>query len=294
MARTPNRRDIARSLLAAEDFPPLPSQISQHATPNNSSDITSAPKRGHESVTSIMSLPDEILLEILEHLHPGRFSTCLRLSRVNRRFYFLVRNELYLRYDSCSKQGYQFMRTIMISPEIGDLVRYVHFSCPGQDIRHLLGRKHPPTTRKYYQPTPSDCRIIKNVLKQLDIPRWKDWATQCNHAIYDTKQEPIYATILMHVRNIAKLIIDQDDFADKNPRWIELIRGSVNGESFKNVNHFTHLHYVRVRVRHLGMPKLAPLFKLPALRYLKIIDVVHNMHAPRAHFGQMRTRIRHD
>ncbi|PVH97547.1 hypothetical protein DM02DRAFT_81029 [Periconia macrospinosa] len=259
------------SIIASEEFPPLPSQTSQHAPPGTSCVFRAT---GGVSASAIMRLPDELWVDILHHLRLHCFSNYIRLSLVNRKLYYLVRNSLYVRYDSYSKQAYPFMRTIMSNQELGKLVRYVHFSyLRPVNSWETNGKKYPPVDRKYFCPTITDKGIVKSALKALNIPKWRDWATDCNDAINASGQEVLYTTILMYAPNIEKLVIDYEEYSAYKPRFVDLFRWTVNGGRFGRVHRFSHLRFVRVHAGPIRIVRLAPIFKLPALRRLKLVDV---------------------
>jgi hypothetical protein len=253
-----------------EDFPPLPSRKAQTCEDAESSANTTVNARKDGVATSINDLPDELLLEILNHiqrkLHGRRQILILKkLSLVNRRMHFLVIDRL---YASCvSPPGhvpYPFMRTVITNPQLGKFVQRMQLSYffPSSKYGATVANKR----------TVADKRQIKDGLKAMDIPGWKAWATQCNDD--DAEQEIVYATILMYTPNVAELFIDHGNLPYRIPKWLELLRWAVSGSHFGNTHQFSHLKKISVGGDKLQLCLLAPLFRLPSLRKLKLNGLI--------------------
>ncbi|KAF2469166.1 uncharacterized protein BDR25DRAFT_162059, partial [Lindgomyces ingoldianus] len=195
---------------------------------------------------SLDSLPDELLLHILGYLpalNQENFQLPTLLS-----FFFA--------------HPYLFLRTLVCNPRAAETVKSFSMNY-GRGVHR---------NRKPYLPAISDRKLIKSGFKSLDIPSWKAWATDCNAD--DCDQETLYAAILMRTPNLRTLTVDDGKVPYQTPKWIELLRQSVSGNSFGRVHQFTHLNTVQIRVKHMGMRVMLPLFKLPSLRILAVSTLV--------------------
>ncbi|KAF2006366.1 hypothetical protein P154DRAFT_559440 [Amniculicola lignicola CBS 123094] len=270
--------------LDSRDFPPLPSQQPsqrpKEALPL-STQLTSHQKRIR---TTLNDLPNELLLLILDFLpnyedpalrrtypydpeHERRcwlgnrsqyLATLLPLSSTCHRLHSLVAEKLYSDYDSALASPYLFLRTVISNPNIARLVRSVSFQ---PDYVY-----HDGPRRKFRHPTVSDRGIIKSGLKALGLSGWKSWATHCNEGV---NQEYILATILMYTTNV-KTVDYRRGYGVSVPQWLTLIKSVTSRNPFGQPHDFAHLQSVQIDAQSLGSSQLAPLFRLPSLRHLRL------------------------
>ncbi|KAF1846164.1 uncharacterized protein K460DRAFT_366990 [Cucurbitaria berberidis CBS 394.84] len=258
------------TMFSRRDFPPLPSykttrsrwQISNHAIAHVHT------PRPLGSATTINDLPDELILEILDHL-PGididdfQLSTLVCLSLTNHRFHRMVAERLYATYSSHFCEPYLFLRTMVAKPQLAELVRYVDVTC-GDGAHH---------DRNRYVATAQDKKTIKEGMRLLSISNWKTWAVDCNS--FDGEVEVLHSAVLMHAPNIKSLVIEDTGSHDHTgPKWIDIIRKATIGTSSGRVHRFEHLQSVRVGASRYNTSQLAPLFRLDSLRLLHLRDLV--------------------
>lgn len=262
-----------RPTLDDDQFPPLPSQKSSRLskTRNSYKPKDSLPTISKSKLT-LNELPVELLLQIIEYLpchdiKSFNLPTILSLSLTSRRFNQLVRHYIYEEYNSFFGTPYLFLRTLISNPQAATEVRSLTLSY-GPGVHE---------DRKPYNPSVIDRGEVKDSLKALDIPKWKAWATDCNNE--ETDQETLYAVILMHTPNVAFLDLDDGDVPYQTPKWIDVIKQSVGGNSFGRVHHFSYLKVLRVDIGTLRLRTLAPLFRLPALQRLILVGLVETAHA---------------
>ncbi|KAF2247382.1 hypothetical protein BU26DRAFT_400333, partial [Trematosphaeria pertusa] len=251
-----------------KNFPPLPTQKARQRKTRVRSDVTkirSAKEAG--TVASLLALPDELLLDILAYLpcldlEHFQLPALINLSLTNRRLHGLVSSKLYAAYNSFFCKPYPFLRTVISDRHLAKKVRSLTFNY-GSGVH---------CERESYHSSVSDKKIIKEGLKELEIPGWKSWATDCNDD--GVEQELLYATILMHTPDVTSLDIDDGSVSYKTPKWLELIRWAVSGARFGHMHQFSRLNSIRIHVAHLKLRHLAPVFRLPSLREFQIIGLI--------------------
>ncbi|KAF2875942.1 hypothetical protein BDV95DRAFT_286088 [Massariosphaeria phaeospora] len=261
-------------MLNNKDFPPLPSdKDSQNHRTTHQAQKLEVPKR-HPNAT-MDDLPDELILRILEYLpfpdvddpyqsidNSQLTNLALgQLSATNRRLHNIVSEQLYASFRSSVCAPYLFLRTMISNRHAAHQVRSISFKygpyacCRG-------GR---------YVPSIADRKVVKEGLKALEIPGWKDWATDCNDQV---AEEMLYASILMHTPNVTSLTIDDGTVPYKIPKWLELVRRAVSRTPFGRVHWFPNLQTIEIDVGPLKLRHLAPLFRLPSLRKLQLDGLV--------------------
>ncbi|KAF2261203.1 hypothetical protein CC78DRAFT_535816 [Lojkania enalia] len=250
------------------DFPPLRSQ--------KPAKIAAIVKRGKEKANpakkpqtcaTLGNLPDELLLQILNHLpcldlENFQLPSVVNLSLTNRRLHNVCLERLYVAYNSFFAAPYLFLRTMISNHNAAQMVHSMEISY-GSGVHEDRG---------VYCPLLSDRRTIKAGLKELNIPGWKEWATDCNDEGSD--QEILYAAILMHTPNIASLEVDDGELPYHIPKWVDLIRYATSGTKFGRMHSFQKLETITLDIGGLRLRNLAPLFRLPSLRKLTISGLV--------------------
>lgn len=213
--------------------------------------------------TSMLDLPDELLLQIISYI-PGinmsdfQLPTLVNLSRTCRRMYNLVQENLYATFDSFFCEPYSFLRTVMGSPRVAESVHSFKISYGPQvhlDLPRLMN-------------TMVDRRDIKAGFRNLAIPDWKVWASECNE--FGVEQEILFASIIMFCPNITSLEVDDDELRYRVPRWLEIINLAINSNPSGNLHQFTQLKTISIKANALKLRHLTPLFRLPTLSDLTI------------------------
>ncbi|KAF2124449.1 hypothetical protein P153DRAFT_370875 [Dothidotthia symphoricarpi CBS 119687] len=265
--------------LNKRNFPPLPSQRTKRQRQRTTSNREDRSKNVGSTAT-IDDLPDELILDILDWLpdiatsgisrvQPTQIRTVVlptlaSISLTNHRFHRIVKDKLYMTYHSCFCEPYLFLRTMITNPELAVLVRRVEF-----DILVPLDEDE---DREQYAATAKDKKTIKEGIKALNIPNWKDWATDCNSA--GDSREALQTAIMMHTPNIDFLRVAGSIDRQSPPRWTGLIRQATSGNSFGNTHKFRHVRSVRVAACVSTIQQLAPLFLLQSLRELYLNRMV--------------------
>jgi hypothetical protein len=262
-------------MLDRKDFPPLPSRNRAQKERKHEARaglVKVTPKRECGVAASINHLPDELILEILGYLpcldqDNFQLPSLISLSLTNRRLHALVVDKLYAAYDSFFCSPYPFLRTVISDRQLARKVRMMTF-------RYNAGGhgEFPP-----YQPSAPDKKTVKQGLKLLEVPGWKEWASDCNDP--KGEREMIYAAILMCTPSISSLDIEDGGVPYKIPKWLELIRWTVNGSHTGHMHRFAHLRSVRVEVLNLKLRHLAPIFKIQSLRNLTLIGLMESSEA---------------
>ena len=267
-------------MLDPADFPPLPSPAREKKKRRNPNKQPEVPFQGNgPTKVSLETLPVELLLQILDnfmphsHLEAFERRALLSLSSTNRRFHSLVSKRLYALFSdgdipAKNDNPYQFLRTILNNSNLAANVRALwvgYESFDGYEIDASIEERI-----AHHSPSILDKQSIKNGLKELRIPGWKEWAMQCNddRALEYGRREILYAAILLCTPNIEALKIIDGSSTLTAPKWTDLIRWTVNGNRRGQMHSFTHLKSIFVRVGSLRLCDLAPVFKLPSLREL--------------------------
>jgi hypothetical protein len=257
------------------DFPPLPSEATGRRSKRlkRKEDTKAEQASTSHNYATINDLPDELILGILDSL-PGidfdnfHLETLLSLSITNRRFHRLVAKPLYASYNSFFCEPYLFLRTVITSPHLVQLIQDADITYG--DFAHC--------ERERYKPTAQDKRIIKQGLKALGIPDWKTWATECNVRL--AKLDTLHSAILMHTPNLKSLDVKYGDrYNEKGIRhhkWIEMIKRANLGTPTGPHHSFECLQYLRIQVVNFTLMDLAPVFQTPSLRVLTLIDLDEN------------------
>jgi hypothetical protein len=256
--------------ISEHDFPPLPSQASRRRPRKSKASVNTDahPTKLATSIATIDDLPDELILEILDYL-PGvnmdhfQLPTLTSLSLTNRRFHRMVAEKLFKTYNSHFCDPYAFLRTLVSNTLLASCVYNVNMTYG--PMAH--------SSRKQRMATAQDKRIIKEGMRHLGIPGWKEWAAACNEL--NTDIEFLHSAILMHTPNIKSLTV-QETYAicPRSPKWLELLRRASTATNPGRVHQFTHLRSIRVGVSQLKLSELAPLFRLQSLRRLFFRDLI--------------------
>jgi hypothetical protein len=250
------------------DFPLLPSQTTKRRPVDRSGIAGSSTKsRNSISTATLSDLPDEILLEILRFL-PGidvgnfQLPSLLNLSLTSRRFHRIVTEKIYRTYDSLFCEPYRFTRAIIFNPGLAEKVQKVNIIFGSWSNRENVR----------YKPTAQDKKTVKEGIRALAIPGWKDWVTDCNEN--RDKDETLYNVMLLHTPNITSLGVVDASAADhrwiRYPPWIDIISKASNGTLSKHTHRFEHLRSVRLNIRIAGLSQLAPMFRLQSLLFLSL------------------------
>jgi hypothetical protein len=250
------------SIINERDFPLLPSQEAKRVIKDNASKLPI-----HGSRATLTDLPDELVLEILDYL-PGidldhfQLPTLVNLASTSRRFYRMVIEIVYARYDSYFCEPYTFLRTMISNSQLAEFVHDVNITFSLTTCRG--GRR--------YLPTAKDKKAIKEGLRALGTSDWKEWAAQCNEDC--SGGEALQNAILLHVPNITSLSILDVTRDRSGPRaWYDLISRAAAGTLSGQTHRFEHLRSIRVESRTSSLSDLAPLFRLQSLQKLKLREI---------------------
>lgn len=275
-------------MLYHNEFPPLPSRAGPPPAQSCLKKASHEATKRLQPATSLHDLPDEILAQILDYL-PGidlqhfQLLTLVNLSLASRRLLRIVSDRLYAKYDSFFCTPYPFLRTLISNPAVASHVKSVSFKY-GPNVH---------ADRPAYAPSILDKQLIKDALKDSEIPGWKSWASDCNST--DVDQEHLYATILMYTPNVEHLDIGdgaqsetEDPLPDSEfPEWLMIVRQVVNGSFFGRVHRFEHLRSIRIDVQCLKLRHLAPIFRLRSMRKVTLTGLVELSHT-KAKLGLLR------
>ncbi|KAA8621297.1 hypothetical protein PtrSN002B_001927 [Pyrenophora tritici-repentis] len=160
---------------------------------------------------------------------------------------------------------------MILKPELADLVHDVDIS-----FTACMGQRRTPTAQ--------DKKIVKEGLRALATPGWKDWAANCNSK--DKGDETVYKAILFYTRNIKSLRIDGDIHASsRSVDWFEVFGNTTAGILSDQAHGFQHLRSVSIENTSASIIQLAPLFRLQSLQTLQIRNTdcwtAGDGHAPR-------------
>jgi len=249
------------------DFPPLPSQgAKRHA--RKSAHVKSTDTRSRRgSGASLNALPDELILHILQYLpgidlHDFQLRALLNLSLTNWRLHRIVNEKIYENYDSHFCEPYTFLRTMITNPELADLVQEVSISFGAW--AHREGQRHTATAR--------DKKLIKEGLRALAIPGWKDWASDCNGSHY--RDEAIYKAIPFYTRHLKSLQFQGTIYPpSRSVDWFEVFSKTTAGILSDKAHGFQQLQSVKIDSPSSSIIQIAPLFQLQSLQTLQLREV---------------------
>tara|TARA_R110002003_G_scaffold351_9_gene18932 strand:+ start:12362 stop:13705 length:1344 start_codon:yes stop_codon:yes gene_type:complete len=215
---------------------------------------------------TINDLPDELILDILDSLPSldldnSHLATLLSLSITNRRFHRLVAKPLYASFNSFFCEPYLFLRTVITSPHLAQLIQHAKITYGGF------------ARCKRYKPILQDKRILRQGLRALGIPDWGTWANKC-HNPFDDISDIIQSTILMYTPKLKSLGVKGERYNEKcirNHKWIEMIKRANLGTPIGPHHSFECLRYLSIEVANSTLMDLAPVFQTPSLRVLTLI-----------------------
>ncbi|KAI0569451.1 hypothetical protein Alg215_11631 [Pyrenophora tritici-repentis] len=200
------------------------------------------------SKSPFLSLPNELILSIVERIDQENIQDLLNLSLTSRRMCMLSLDHLYGHLTV--RSPWPLLRTIFLSPELASRVHKVTW-------RYNMKEKHDTAANK---PT------LFNSLDELRIPKISGAACCDMQRSQTWLFHEFMETFLMFTPNLHKLII-KDTHA-----WM----GSVY--LFKmmaaNPDRLVHLKSVHIHASLLSMEQLAHLFLLPSLRKVTATDLV--------------------
>ncbi|CAA9961102.1 hypothetical protein PTMSG1_04486 [Pyrenophora teres f. maculata] len=140
---------------------------------------------------------------------------------------------------------------MILKPELADLVHDMDIS-----FGLLLRKRHTPTAQ--------DKKIVKEGLRALATPGWKDWAADCNAK--QNSAEAVYKAILFYTRNIKSLQFQGEIHAID---WFDVFGNTTAGILSDRAHGFQHLRSVSIENSSASIIQLAPLFRLQSLRTLQ-------------------------
>jgi hypothetical protein len=201
------------------------------------------------------------------HYLPGidsdnfQLPTLLGLALTSRRLYRIAIEKIYVAYDSHFCEPYLFLRTLVSNPQLAGLV---------QDLNLTQGQRMLSDTVSY-EPTARDKKTIKEGMRTLAIPGWKDWVADCNDRITDVT---VHNTILLHAPNITSLRVEDVARVDTRcPAWVDIVSKASVGTLSGHTHRFEHLRKISVDVRSANLNQLAPLFRLQTLNRLQLREI---------------------
>jgi hypothetical protein len=244
------------------DFPLLPSQTAKRKKGGHAKKPRTPGTR-----STLHDLPDELILEILHYL-PGidsdnfQLPTLLSLALTSRRLYRIAIEKIYIGYDSHFCEPYLFLRTLVSKPELAGLVQKLNLTQGPRSRRGTVS----------YVPTARDKKTLKEGMRTLAIPGWKDWVADCNgDRITDVT---VHNAILLHAPNITSLRVEDVARVDTRcPAWVDVVSKSSAGTLSGHTHRFEHLRKISVDVRSANLNQLAPLFRLQTLHRLQLREI---------------------
>jgi hypothetical protein len=242
------------------DFPALPTAKTKLSRKTTTMVGNEGGLVATRSFATIKDLPVELHLSILRYLtgidlEDFQLAPLISLSRTNRHFCRLVTEKIYASYDSHFCKPYLFLRTVISNTYLASLVKHANFAYG----------LHAHSERQRYTANAQDKKVIKEGLKMLGIPGWKNLATQCNTD--PVELDILYTTILTQTPNISTLCIDVS--GSLSYKWIDLFRKANLGASdLGRIHRFEHLQTLRINSYKPRLNLLAPVFQIPSLRKL--------------------------
>ncbi|KAF1828701.1 hypothetical protein BDW02DRAFT_209632 [Decorospora gaudefroyi] len=256
------------AIIYEHDFPLLPSQ----ATKRRLTEESKGSARSNRSPTLVPAailtyLPDELILGILYYLpgidaHNFHLHSLLSLSLTCRRLNRIIVEKLYATYDSHFCEPYTFLRTMISNPRVAEFVQHANVIYGMQAYR-----------KTSYIPTARDKKIIKDGMRMVAVPGWKELATACNE--YSSDQEGLHNAMLLHIPNITSLNIEcSARFRGPRSAWVDLISKASAGTLSRRTHRFENLRSIKVDVRSITLSQIAPLFRLQSLRLLHLREII--------------------
>ncbi|KAI4673062.1 uncharacterized protein J4E78_001567 [Alternaria triticimaculans] len=255
------------AIVNERDFPPLPSpNATRRRAAERVVETDAAEPPTTKPLPTLSDLPTELILQIINYF-PGmdiedfQLPTLLSLALTSRRFYNVVIDKIYSKYDSHFCEPYLFLRTMIEAPR---LTKYVH------NVEIQLGTY----SNQRYHATASDKKSIKEGLRALGTSDWKEWAARCNGTHlndYAPQKHALQNATLLHAPKIKHLGVR--GIAKENlryPSWIDLISKAATSHLSSQVHRFEKLQSISVEAGSLGLSELAPLFRLQSLRKLHL------------------------
>jgi hypothetical protein len=190
------------------DFPLLPSQTAKRKKGGHAKKPRTPGTR-----STLHDLPDELILEILHYL-PGidsdnfQLPTLLSLALTSRRLYRIAIEKIYIGYDSHFCEPYLFLRTLVSKPELAGLVQKLNLTQGPRTLRGTVS----------YVPTARDKKTLKEGMRTLAIPGWKDWVADCNgDRITDVTVHNMAAYCPTHKTQLKEVRV----VAPKSAKWLK-------------------------------------------------------------------------
>ncbi|KAH9862903.1 hypothetical protein J1614_010996 [Plenodomus biglobosus] len=247
------------------DFPPLPSQRRSLFTRRNNA--TSKRPMSSTMAATFNDLPDELILEIVDHLtllalHKSRLSTLASLSRTSRRLHQIVAPRVFKYYHTSFCEPYIFLRTIITNPRLAELVQNVNILY-GSSVRH---------NHVKHNTNAQDKKVIKEGIRALGLPDWKGWVAECNAD--DADLEALHAIMLLHTPNVVSLSVQNTDHrVHRILRWVEAIKTASPGKSQGRMHPFKYLRSIEVNMSYSSMLQVGPVFRLASLRRFVALEL---------------------
>ena len=190
-------------------------------------------------------------------LHRAR--TLLNFALTSRRLYRIITEMVYARFSNTYGEPYLFLRTMISNPQLARLVRDVDIT-----IEYETRAVGPHT------PTAQDKKVIKEGLRALDIPYWKDCATDCYGSTEKDHGVMRNSTILLFTPNVTSIRIECSyEYETPCPVWVAFISRAVMGR-FGNAHGFERLRSITIVMSLTDVIAVSPLFHIQSLRTLQL------------------------
>tara|TARA_R110002003_G_scaffold108_1_gene9051 strand:+ start:486 stop:1688 length:1203 start_codon:yes stop_codon:yes gene_type:complete len=205
-------------------------------------------------VTSLLELPDELLLCVVHSLDPWeRQATLLKLSLVNRQLATFAGDELYSSLSIHPQRTHILIAHLLQKPKLATKVVELNVQCTGVDEARLLMWDQYDFRTKTVVFSPSEA-LLETRRRCMSILRKKGFTDDCIHWITGSgiDESFIYiAALLLHTPNVKYLTLGYQvasDMArpmglhgDGRPRYAAHLLGQV----------FQRLKWLRIRPRKL-------------------------------------------
>ncbi|EDU42673.1 F-box-like multi-domain protein [Pyrenophora tritici-repentis] len=209
------------------------------------------------------NLPNELLLEIFNHLSSEDKSDILSVSVVNRRFHGLANDVLYNSYSLAQGDAALFISAIASKPQLAKCVRQVNWDCRPRSNFALV------INDAFFFLRPFSAAEGRHIKETLGI-RGSLYTEDLNRRCHELGPESYLYTFLSFTPRVSTLNVVAPSQWDRHKIWFKPALDSQM---------FAHLHTASI-IGPMRIHSVLPLFLVPSLRTLTLNDVVsHRNHA---------------
>lgn len=167
---------------------------------------------------------------------------------------------------------YRLLRTVLQKPQLGELIHSLDVPSHRDWVDHV--EAVPEAFPRYLEKVVRGLRLTDD-----DEERWVEGLRSTQ-----TREEVMAALLLLHTPNLTHLeLFNSNDWSpfrihsrdQEAPKWWEAVFPHRGLPSFtcRLAPSYPHLTTLCVREFNLDMPKVSPLFRIPSLRRLELIDL---------------------